>query len=118
MTEKEYAKLIAKNLKRLAYEHQKSQADISRALDINKQTISSWFRGERTPKMKNIDMLCDYFGVQRSDIMEEQNSFYLESIRKEREFLNGYHNLNDTGKKALKDYLDYLMGKPEFRNNN
>lgn len=117
MTEKEYAKLIAKNLKRLAYEHQKTQADISRALNINKQTISSWFRGERTPKMKNIDMLCEFFGVQRSDIMEEQNNFYLESIKREREFLNGYHNLNKNGKRMLKDYMDYLLSKPEFGNN-
>lgn len=71
MTQDEYAKIIAKNLKRIAYENDKTQADISRDLNINKQTVSSWFRGERVPRMGKIDQLCEYFHCNRSDIMED-----------------------------------------------
>ena len=71
MSEKEYAKLIAKNLKRIAYENNKTQADISKDLHISKQTVSSWFRGERIPRMEKIDLLCHYFNCKRTDIMEE-----------------------------------------------
>lgn len=71
MTQDEYAKIIAKNLKRIAYENDKTQADISRDLNINKQTVSSWFRGERIPRMGKIDLLCEYFHCKRSDIMED-----------------------------------------------
>lgn len=67
----EYARLIGKNLKRIAYVRGKSQADISRDLKINKGTVSSWMNGTRMPKMSKIDMLCEYFNVNRSDIMEE-----------------------------------------------
>lgn len=70
MTEQEYAKVIAKNLKRLAYDHGKSQVEIARDLQINPATLSSWMTGTRTPKMPKIDMLCKYFGCQREDIME------------------------------------------------
>lgn len=72
MPEREYARLIAKNLKRIAYESGKTQSDIAKDLRISKQTVSSWFRGERTPRMEKIDLLCHYFNCRRSDIMEER----------------------------------------------
>ena len=72
MTEQEYSKIIAKNLKRIMYEHNKSQADVCRELDLNKATLSSWMNGTRAPRMSKIDMLCRYFGCTRSDIMEPE----------------------------------------------
>lgn len=74
MTEKEYAQVIAKNLKRIAFEKEKTQAQISQELGIHRATISAWMNGTRTPKMSKIDMLCRYFGVKRSDIMEPHDS--------------------------------------------
>lgn len=73
MSEKEYAKIIGKNLRRIAYEHGKSQVQISKELGINKATISSWMNGTRIPRMDKIDLLCHYFNVSRTDIMEPQD---------------------------------------------
>lgn len=70
MTTNEYGRIISKNLKRICYERQKTQADISRDLDISKTTVSGWFTGVRVPRMKTIDALCAYLHVLRSDIME------------------------------------------------
>lgn len=75
MTTEEYAKLVSKNLKRLAYESDKSPAEIAKALGINKSTLSSWMNGHRIPKMDKIDMLCNYFGCDREDIMEEYDPY-------------------------------------------
>ena len=72
MTDAEYSKVVARNLKRIAYEQNKSQVDIARDLGISKKTVSAWMNGTRTPKMPKIDILCAYFGVRRSDIMEPQ----------------------------------------------
>ena len=72
MTEKEYAKIVAQNLRRIAYEAGKTQVDIAKDLGINKATISAWMNGTRTPKMSKIDLLCAYFGVNRSDLMEPE----------------------------------------------
>jgi transcriptional regulator with XRE-family HTH domain len=74
MSEKEYAKIIGANLRRIAYEHGKSQVQMSRELNINKATISSWMNGTRIPRMDKIDMLCNYFNVKRADIMEPQEN--------------------------------------------
>lgn len=69
----EYGKIISKNLKRICYERQKTQADISRDLNISKTTVSGWFTGVRVPRMRTIDALCSYLRVKRSDIMEPYN---------------------------------------------
>ena len=71
MGENEYAKIIAKNLKKIMYECGKTQADVAKDLKINKATISSWMNGTRIPRMDKIDLLCHYFNVKRSDLMEE-----------------------------------------------
>ena len=70
MTEQEYAKVVARNLRRLAFINDKTQMDMSRELGINQSTLSSWMNGNRTPKMSKIDMFCRYFNCQREDIME------------------------------------------------
>ena len=66
-----YNAIVAKNLKKIAYQHEKSQIDISRDLGISKATISSWMNGTRLPRMEKVDLLCEYFGVTREEIMEE-----------------------------------------------
>ena len=85
MNEKYYGKIVGKNLKRIAYEHHKTQADIARDLKISKATVSSWMNGTRVPRMDKIDLLCHYFNCKRVDIMEEQNSeqYYLNDKTKE-----------------------------------
>lgn len=70
MNPTEYGKVIAKNLKRIAYEHQKTQAEIARDLNISPATLSSWMVGTRVPRMSKIDLLCHYFNCTRADIME------------------------------------------------
>lgn len=74
MNTAEYGKIVAKNLKRLAYESHKTQTEIAQELGINKSTLSGWMNGARVPKMEKIDMLCKYFGCSRSDIMEPQGA--------------------------------------------
>ncbi len=71
MDQKYYGRIVGKNLKRLAYEHNKTQSDIAKDLKISKSTVSSWMNGTRVPRMQMIDLLCHYFNCQRVDIMEE-----------------------------------------------
>lgn len=71
MNTSKYNAIVSKNLKRIAYQHEKTQIDIARDLKISKATVSSWMNGTRLPRMDKVDLLCQYFGVTREDIMEE-----------------------------------------------
>lgn len=89
MSTREYARIVSKNLRRIASDQNKSQAEIARDLRINKATVSSWMNGTRVPKMENIDMLCHYFNVTRFDIMNEavekneQPNYYTDPVTAE-----------------------------------
>lgn len=75
MTNEEYGRIIAKNLKRIMYAQGKKQTDVARDLNISTSTLSSWMNAQRTPKMDKIDMLCRYFNCERTDIMEEHDYY-------------------------------------------
>ncbi|MDD3745006.1 MAG: helix-turn-helix transcriptional regulator [Anaerostipes sp.] len=82
MSEKELNKIIAKNITELLKTHGKNQSDLADYLGVTQTTVSNWCRGEKTPRMKKIDMICDYFSINRSDLMEdkgeqEQSTYYL-----------------------------------------
>ena len=58
MGTQEYGKVVAKNLRRIASDAGKTQAEIARDLQINKATVSSWMNGTRVPRMDKIDLLA------------------------------------------------------------
>lgn len=115
MSSEEYGKVIAKNLKRIAYEHHKTQADIARDLHLNQGTVSSWMTGTRIPRMDKIDLLCHYFNCRRSDIMEEQppeGSYYIDAEARDlAEFLHKspeYKVLFDASRKVKPEDIEFV----------
>lgn len=104
MTNQEYAKITSKNLKRIAYEHQKSQADIAKDLGINKGTVSSWMTGARVPRMDKIDLLCKYFNCKREDLMEPENTNNRLSLE-EHQVIEAYRNAPAHIQEAIKTML-------------
>lgn len=66
----EFARIFSRNLKRIMYEREITQAQMSQELKIPKTTISGWITAKRTPKMDKIDLLCSYLRCTRADLME------------------------------------------------
>lgn len=68
--EKDYALVVAENLRRLIYEKKVEQKDIAKVAGVSPASVSLWLSGQRTPRMKHIDALCKFLGCTRADIME------------------------------------------------
>ena len=69
--------VFASNLKRYMEVKGKSRNDISEALGISYFTVSDWVNGKKYPRMDKVEMLANYFGIQKSDLIEikeEKNS--------------------------------------------
>lgn len=116
LTSEEYAKIIAKNLKRIAYESKRTQADISRDLHISKATVSSWMVGTRCPRMKHIDMLCNYFNVSREEIMEEDPKHRRDHVTvEELELLRLFRLLSDEGRAAALERVEEMADMPKWK---
>lgn len=65
--------VFAYNLKRQMDLHGKSRNDISQALNISYYTVSDWVNGKKYPRMDKVEMLANYFGILKSDLIEVKN---------------------------------------------
>jgi transcriptional regulator with XRE-family HTH domain len=113
MSENEYARIIAKNLRRIAAEANVTQAEMSRTLKIDKSTLSSWMNGTRTPKMRNIDMLAHYFNVSRADIMEERRNEKFTPTEEEVELILTYRKADEIDKAMVRRILNIRERKKD-----
>lgn len=64
--------VFASNLKRYMEVKGKTRNDISEALGISYFTVSDWVNGKKYPRMDKVEMLANYFGVQKSDLIEKK----------------------------------------------
>lgn len=88
MSEENMRKVFAMNLRRLLALNGKQPADIVRDLQIPFSTVSNWINGDKYPRMGKVELLANYFGVQKSDLTEDKGeevpeSYYLDDEAKE-----------------------------------
>lgn len=63
---------IGDNIKRLRESRNLSQKDIAEIAGVTDKAVSSWETGNKVPRMGVIQKLADYFGVAKSQIIEDQ----------------------------------------------
>ena len=117
MGEDYYKLVFSKNLKRLMSLHDKTQIDLINDLGFNKSAVSTWCNGTRLPRMDKVDILAKYFGVNRSDLIEEKEdttdeSYYFnEDARELAEFMfknPEYKVLFDASRKVKKEDIAFV----------
>lgn len=67
-------RILANNIQRLLDKKGKTQTDMARDLGLAETTVSSWMNCERYPRLDKIQLLANYFRVNRSDITEEKTT--------------------------------------------
>ena len=65
--------IMAKNIKYYMELHGKSRNEICEALGVKYTTFSDWVRGNAYPRIDKIEMLANYFGIEKSDLVEDKN---------------------------------------------
>lgn len=73
MSEKDYKLIFSKNLKKYMELNQKEQIDLINDLGFNKSAVSTWCNGTRLPRMDKVNALAEYFGINRSDLIEDKS---------------------------------------------
>ena len=64
--------IFAKNLNYYMNENEKTRKDIGEALNISYYTVTDWVNGKKYPRMDKVELLANYFGVLKSDLIEEK----------------------------------------------
>ena len=65
--------IFAKNLNYYMNINHKDRNDVARDLDLPYTTITSWCKGEFYPRIDKIQLLANYFGIQKSDLVEKKS---------------------------------------------
>lgn len=64
--------IFAQNLKKYMAINGKTRREVSQALGVSYYTFSDWVNGKKYPRMDKVEMLSNYFGIQKSDLIEEK----------------------------------------------
>jgi transcriptional regulator with XRE-family HTH domain len=70
---------IGDNIKKLRKFHDLSQKDLALIVGVSDKAVSTWESGTKEPRMGAIQKIADHFGLQKSNIIEDNG---LDSIYK------------------------------------
>ena len=65
-------KTMSNNLKRYLRINKVSRTQLSENLGISYSTISDWVNGKSYPRIDKIEMMTNYFGINKSDLVENK----------------------------------------------
>lgn len=82
MSETELNMVIANNITKQLELHNRTQLDLAEYMGVSQATVSNWCKGIKMPRMTKIDMICNYFDIKRSDLMNNKSEQVTRSIRK------------------------------------
>lgn len=60
---------------RLLFSYGKSTADVSRRLGMNRHQVNKYINGHATPSLQSLQRICDFFGVEQSELLQDPQSF-------------------------------------------
>lgn len=74
MGEQELNQIIARNITLQLERSNRTQAELAEYMDVSQATVSNWCKGIKMPRMSKIDLICAFFNIKRSDLMEEKKA--------------------------------------------
>lgn len=97
-------KIFSENFNRLLQEKGKTQADVFHALkNIERQTVSAWACGKAVPRMDRVEAIANFFGVEKSELLEENVSGEVNTI------IRKIKKLSPSALVSLDSYIDFLL---------
>lgn len=87
--------VMARNLKRYMQESGKNQKELAEIVNVPTSTFNGWVTAKKYPRIDKIEMLANYFGCLKSDLIEDKTEMRENS-------------------EALTDIVIKLRNNPEF----
>lgn len=64
--------IMAKNIQYYMNKYEKSRQDMCDALGVKYTTFTDWVKGNSYPRIDKIELMANYFGIEKSDLVEEK----------------------------------------------
>lgn len=63
--------IFARNLKRYLENSNKKQNEVARAVGVSTGTFNDWMKCRTYPRMDKVQLLAEYFGINKSELVED-----------------------------------------------
>ena len=73
--------IMAKNIKHYMEENGKERIDVCNDLGLSYNTFSDWVNAKKYPRIDKIEMMANYFGISKADLVEEhtdKDEYYID----------------------------------------
>lgn len=67
-------KIMAKNIQYYMNKHQKTRNEMCEALGVKYTTFTDWVKGNSYPRIDKIELMANYFGISKADLVEERTT--------------------------------------------
>lgn len=105
--------IMSKNLKYYIEKSGKDRRELSEIWGFPYSTVSEWINGRKYPRIDRIEIMAEYFGILKSDLIEDKQKQPTNdelSIRK-REFMRKVAKMSDDQLARLEQILDLVEAK-------
>lgn len=106
-------KIFSRNLRAIMERFGKERTQLCADLDIKYTTFADWYNGNKYPRIDKIEQLAAYFGVKKSDLIEDKGGVLSIDAPESRNYTNRetaviskYRTLDEYGKRAVDVILD------------
>ena len=74
--------VFAKNLRYYMESRGKSQKELAEIVGVSAPTVNEWLKAKKYPRIDKIEMMSNYFGILKSDLIEEKSMEHKEMQKK------------------------------------
>ena len=101
--------IFSRNLKRYLTNSGKTQREVAAAVGVSTGTFCDWAKGRLYPRMDKVQKLADYFGIKKSDLVEDVNVVKESVSNKEQQILDLFHKIPDGNKELAIKMLQAMI---------
>ena len=113
--------VFAKNLKYYMERSGKNQKEMAAVVGVSAPTFNEWLKGKKFPRIDKIEKLAQYFGILKSDLIEEKTTEHREMqqknstladitvrMRNDKDFFSLVEGLNELNPEQLESVMQIV----------
>lgn len=111
MSVEDYKKIFSENLTYYLKLKGKTQADLYRYMNVSSATVSDWCNGKKLPRMDKIQSICNWLGLEKSDLLSEKDPEHSAKYLWVTDLANIYYNgiLHWSEERGLDEYQTCIL---------
>lgn len=86
-----------------------NRKDFAKALNVPYSSVTEWINGISYPRIDKIQMMADYFGIEKADLVENRRDSNIEEDQFARQLVSAYYSSSD----ETRQYIRFMLHLPD-----